>query len=94
MVFLFCVFFYSNTGSGKKRYNVPTDIEASLDHLSLQACPLVVLEQADAKPGPLNLSKSSAETKPDRVQLVRLPSSRHFVLLGSYVDQGISLLAY
>jgi len=34
----------TSTGSGRKRYNVPSDIELSLENLSQQACSVVTVE--------------------------------------------------
>lgn len=88
------LFFSNNAGSGKKRYNVPTDIEASLDHLSLQACPLVVLDQAEASQGALTVSKRPAEAEQEKARPVRLVPNKHFLILGSCITQSISFLAY
>ncbi|XP_052256970.1 uncharacterized protein LOC127862057 isoform X1 [Dreissena polymorpha] len=40
-----CLFFSST--SGKKRYNVPSDIETSLDVLSQQSCDLIAADEAE-----------------------------------------------
>lgn len=81
---------------GKKRYNVPTDIVASLDHLSLQACPLVVLGQCDSQPGAITSSVSPAETEQEKVQPVRmLSNSAFFLVFGSFgIKESFGVLAF
>jgi len=39
----------TSTGSGRKRYNVPSDIELSLENLSQQACSVVAVELEDVQ---------------------------------------------
>ena len=82
---------YSNACLGKKRYNVPTDIEASLDHLSLQACPLVTLGGCDSEPGAITSSVSPSETEQEKPHPVRMvPSMTYCLLYGSYgVKQSV-----
>ena len=86
---LICIF--STTGTGKKRYNVPTDVEASLDHLSLQSCPLVVLSRGDTKPQvAVNSEKLIEQEVPHPVGMV---ANKHMLVLSSCLKKGISLLA-
>ena len=86
-----CIF--STTGTGKKRYNVPTDVEASLDHLSLQSCPLVVLSRGDTKPQLAVNSEKLAKTEQEVPHPVGMVANKHMLVLSSCLKKGISLLA-
>lgn len=53
----------SGTNSGRKRYNIPADIEMSLENLSQQTCSVVAVNQSEIKASFPDLYRSTKAFK-------------------------------